>query len=123
MKYKCANSNCGTVVELEKRPLKFICPECGVLNTPQSGNEGADQACGCLLPESFEWLLPSGKIEDPRGDRFDKFLTADDGTVIPRLDWISTYGYDPEIVWRKMRSQGKNGVEGYLNLSSLKNKK
>jgi hypothetical protein len=119
---KCAK--CGAIREFAKLPLKFCCSACGVLNTPQPENTGAgDQACGCLLPEKFEYLLPSGKIGDIRGSLYDKFLTADDGTAISRTEWVEIYGYDPEIVWQNMRKQGKNGIDGYLNLSTLGKKR
>lgn len=117
-KAKCAK--CGSIRIFDKLPRKFICSDCGILNTPQPEKAGSgDQACECLLPESFEYLLPAGKIGDIRGSKYDKFTTADDATPISRTDWIDIYGYDPEVVWQAMRKQGENGVDGYLNLSTL----
>jgi hypothetical protein len=118
---KCANSRCGEVTELPRIPKKFICPKCGVLNTPQTeGFEFGDEACGCLLPTGFEWKLPAGRIQSPLGDMY---ITADDGTVLTRLEWIEIYGYDPKIALDTMRKLGAEGVPGYVNLSTLGKKK
>lgn len=118
MNAKCAK--CGYINNVPDDAKKFCCSSCGVLNTPQPDTAGTgDQACGCLLPERHEFFLPSGKITDPRGALYDQFLTADDGTSISREKWIRDFGYDPEIIWQNMRKQGKEGVEGYVNLSTL----
>lgn len=122
-KAKCAN--CGAITEFaDGLPVKYICSGCGTLNTPKPEDYGSgEEACGCILPKRHEWLLPAGKIGDPRGSLYDSFLTADDGTPIKRTKWIEIYGYDPEVLWQKLRAQGENGVEGYLNLSTLGKRK
>ena len=113
---KCAK--CGVEQPFATLPKKFCCPECGILNTPVPDTYGTgDQACGCLLPESFEWKLPSGKISSSAGEVF--YTTADDATKLTRVEWIDTFGYDPEVVLRIMREKGKTGSEGTVNTSSL----
>jgi hypothetical protein len=117
---KCAK--CGQIRTFEKLPKKFCCSGCGILNTPQPETAGtADQACGCILPESFEWIMPSGKVTPAGGEAL--YTTADDGTQLTRKEWIETFGYDPEIVLKSMRTLGENGAEGYTNLSTLGKKK
>lgn len=115
---KCANSRCGSITELPAMPKKFICSQCGVLNTPHSENVGSgSEACGCILPTSFEWKLPVGCIGDPDNPMY---ITADDGTALTRLEWIGIFGYDPKIKLAAMRKRGEDGVPGFVNLSRLK---
>ena len=116
---KCAK--CGAEQPFAKLPKKFCCPECGILNTPVPDTYGTgDQACGCLLPESFEWKLPSGKISSSAGEVF--YTTADDATKLTRVEWIDTFGYDPEVVLRVMRNTGKTGEHSKFNTSILSKK-
>ena len=122
VKAKCAN--CGTETEFLKLPKKFICQSCGILNTPVPETYGtASQACGCLLPDKPEWLLPTGCLKSPIDELHDIYTTADDATGISRLDWITIYGYDPKVVLANMRKLGQEGVPGYVNLSTLGEKK
>jgi len=120
MNAKCAK--CGAIAKFDKLPKKFCCSECGILNTPQPATAGTgDQACGCILPEKFEWKLPVGGITSPTGEEL--FTTADDGTALSRKEWIETFGYDPVVVLAAMRKLGEDGKEGYTNLSTLGRKK
>jgi hypothetical protein len=115
LKVKCAK--CESVKEVEKLPKKYICPDCGVLNTPQAKNaRTSDQACGCLLPDNLQYLEPAGVEETPIGTLY---KTADDATGITRLEWIEIYGYDPKTVLENMRNLGKEGKPGFFNTSSL----
>lgn len=118
---KCAN--CGVIRTFEKDlPKKFCCSGCGVLNTPQPETAGTgDQACGCLLPTSFEWIEPSGKLEPAGGEPL--FTTADDATPLTRIEWIETFGRDPVVVLEIMRNLGRKGKEGYFNTSTLGKKR
>ena len=114
-KAKCAK--CGTQTEFPKLPKKFVCPECGVLNTPQPATAGtADQACGCILPTSFEWRLPAGEFETPEGPLFS---TADDGTKLTLQEWIETFGSNPRIARAWMKKMGIEGKPGFVNVSTL----
>ena len=116
---KCAN--CGairTFSEEKGLPKKFCCSACGVLNTPMPDTAGTgEQAASCLLPTSFEWLMPSGVTEPVGGEPL--YRTADDGIGLTRDEWIETFGRDPVIVLAAMRRLGKEGKEGYHNLSTL----
>ena len=103
--FKCAN--CGAITDLPKKPKKFVCSTCGVLNTPAT-EMVADEACGCILPTGFEWKLPAGEFDTPNGKLFS---TADDGTMLTREEWISIFGSDPVIAseWMKKAKDGKPG--------------
>jgi hypothetical protein len=115
-KAKCAK--CGALREFEKLPKKFCCSECGILNTPRPETAGTGaQACGCLLPEKFEWKMPSGVLEPVGSEPL--YTTADDATGLTRKEWTETFGYDPVIVIASMRKLGKEGKEGYYNTSTL----
>lgn len=115
---KCAN--CGETTELSLMPKKFVCPVCGVLNTPQSENAGTgDEACGCILPTGFEWKLPVGVFETPSGKLY---ATADDGTKLTKAEWIAAFGSDPDILKEWMTKMGKEGADGFKNLSTLRQK-
>lgn len=117
---KCAK--CGVEQPFAKLPKKFCCPECGILNTPVPDTFGTgDQACGCLLPESFEWKLPSGKISSSAGEVF--YTTADDATKLTRVEWIDAFGFDPEVVLRVMRENSKASHNGITGLSIIGKKK
>lgn len=119
MKFKCAN--CAYISVFDRAPKKFICPNCGVLNTPTpDAADTADQACGCLLPTGFEWKLPTGRITTPTHELY---VTPDDGTPLTRIEWIEIFGYDPKIVYEKMRKAGRSAPSGYKNLSTLGGKK
>lgn len=119
VKLKCAN--CGEVTELPKMPKKFVCKECGVVNTPQPETAGTgDQACGCLLPTGFEWRLPVGVFETPEGELF---ATADDGEKLTRQEWIETFGADPVKLKEWMKKMGVEGKPGFTNLSTLRRRK
>lgn len=120
MNAKCAK--CGTINTIPDNAKKFCCSSCGILNTPQPETAGTgEHAADCILPEQFEWRLPLGKKESATGEIL--YLTADDGTGLSREDWVECFKYDPEIVLQTMRKQGKEGVEGYENLSTLGKRK
>lgn len=113
---KCAK--CGFINEVPDKAKKFCCSECGILNTPQPETAGTgEEACGCLLPEKFEWKLPSGQINSATGETL--YTTADDATPLSRAEWVACFGYDPVIVLENMRKRGKEGVEGCVNTSTL----
>lgn len=120
VKAKCGK--CGAIKSFEVLPKKFCCSICGILNTPQPNTVGTgEQACECLLPTSFEWKLPVGEAGSATGEI--KYLTADDATALTREEWVNAFGYDPVIVRRNMKRLGKDGVEGYVNLSTLGKKR
>lgn len=117
--FECAN--CETITEFEKRPKKFLCPVCGVLNTPKSEDSGTGKnACGCLLPTGFEWTLPAGVVETPNGTFY---ASPDDGTLLSFDEWVAAFGSDPAKAKAWMKKMGEEGKEGFVNLSTLKNKK
>jgi hypothetical protein len=123
MKLKCANSRCNHVTELPGNilPKKIVCPACHILNTPQPETAGSSEnVLDCILPEGFEFLLPTGIIQSPLGDLY---VSPDDGMVLTRLEWIEGFGYDPKPVLEEMRKRGSGGVPGYVNLSTLGRKK
>jgi hypothetical protein len=119
VKVKCAK--CEAIKEVDKLPKKFICLECGALNTPVPEiTTSSDQACGCLLPTGFEWKLPTGEFGTPLGMMYS---TADDGTWLTRLEWIEIFGFDPKIAKEYMQKLGIEGKPGYTNLSTLGKKR
>jgi hypothetical protein len=121
MKAKCANSRCGTITEIPDNAKKFLCSNCGCVNTPQSENsESGEEACGCILPTGFEWQLPVGRFNTPNGTLY---ATADDGTLLTRTEWIEAFGSDPEILKAWMETMGRDGKEGFINVSTLGRRK
>jgi hypothetical protein len=113
-KFKCGS--CEGIIRLGATPKKFICPDCGVLNTPvPEGAGSSEEIVSCLLPKGFEWKLPAGVIG---GDSL-LFVSPDDGTPLTRIEWIEIFGYDPKIKLEEMRKRGIEGVPGYINLSTL----
>ncbi len=120
MKAKCANPDCGKITEIPDNAKKFLC-SCGVVNTPQPETAGTgEEACGCLLPTGFEWTLPAGRFETPKGTLY---ATADDGTKLTRQEWIDQMGSDPEILKAWMEKMGREGKPGFENVSTLGAKK
>jgi hypothetical protein len=118
-KFKCSNDQCNCVVEFNEDdiPVKFVCPKCGIVNTPDNDLMGSgDSAGGCLQPEGFEWRLPVGVFDTPEGT---KYATADDGTLLTREEWRKIFGSDPVIAKAWMREMGIKGKPGYVNLSTL----
>lgn len=121
MKAKCANPDCGKITEIPDNAKKFLCNDCGCVNTPQKENAGSgEEACGCLLPTGFAWRLPSGEFETPEGTMYS---TADDGTMLTRDEWIAAFGSDPAILKAWMRKMGREGKSGFKNVSTLGAKK
>ena len=113
--YKCAK--CEKITDLPDEIKKFVCPSCGVLNTPQRENAGTgSEACGCLLPTGFEWRLPVGEFETPNGMMYS---TADDGTMLSREEWITAFGSDP-VIQRAFMKRMAEGRPGFKNLSGEK---
>ena len=122
---KCAN--CSAITELPKMPKKFLCKECGVVNTPHDENYGSgEEACCCILPTGFEWTLPVGEFHVPPTAGNPEgllFATADDGEKLTLREWLEAFGSDPRVLRNWMKKMGKEGAEGHVNLSTLKNKK
>lgn len=115
---KCAG--CGEITTLPTMPKKFLCRSCGAPNTPVPEDFGtSDQACGCILPLGFEWKLPAGVIGE--GENL-MYITPDNSEALTRSEWIEIYGYDPKAKLEEMRRRGKEGVPGYVNVSSLRAK-
>ena len=118
-KFECAN--CEAITDFPVRPKKFVCSTCGALNTPRSENVGTgSQACGCILPTSFEWRLPAGEFDTPEGLLFS---TADDGEKLTLQEWIEAFGSDPRIARAWMKKMGIEGKPGHVNLSTLGKRK
>jgi hypothetical protein len=111
MKAKCAN--CKTINEFPEDVTSFACGKCGTCQTIASKEGGwGDNACGCILPEGFEWAMPAGKIGG-------KFIPADGGKPMTKNQYIAAYHIDPEVCLKEMRDLGKDGAEGFKNLSTL----
>jgi hypothetical protein len=101
MEVKCAA--CGAIKNTDNPPVEFICKECGCINVTEIKEEGARQACGCLLPTTFEWTLPVGKIGNPISGY--KYISPS-GTLMTQMEWRATWGVDPEIALNWMRNGG-----------------
>lgn len=99
MELKCAA--CGATGNTDNPPLEFVCTTCGCVNVTEIKNEGGVQACGCLLPTSFEWSLPVGRFGNPHSSC--KYVSAS-GTPMTKTEWLTSYGVDPEIALNWMRS-------------------
>lgn len=108
---------CGSVKETDKNPKRFVCNNCGaVQDVPITGAGTFEAPLTCLFPTGFEWTLPSGKVVDPSG----KVMYKDaEGNQMTKIEFIDTFGCDPDIMLRKMREMGVKGVKGYKNLSTL----
>jgi len=89
---------------------------CGAVNKVPEGDGTSLAPLGCIPPTGFEWKLPSGKQTDPSGKTI--YITAQ-GSMMSKAEFIDTFGCDPDIMLRKMREMGVNGVKGYRNLSRL----
>lgn len=94
---------CGETGETENPPVEFICRNCGSINVTETREEGASQACGCLLPTTFEWTLPLGKIGNPISGY--KYVSPS-GTLMTRHEWIVTWAIDPDRALKWMREGG-----------------
>jgi len=120
-KLKCAN--CSKIVETEKELKKYVCPSCGAINTPEDPNAGfGDQACGCLLPDGFEFRLPAGKI----GNKFTgyKYISPDNGDELTKTEWMLSFGLDPDLALEYMRSNAAaDERDDDVDLSTLGKKK
>jgi phage FluMu protein Com len=112
---KCAG--CGKEWSQDHVPSKiFICPRCGAVNNVEWETAGTgEQACGCLLPTGFEWKLPAGEFQTPFGLEY----TTANGDRMTRLEWIEDFGCDPKVLWENMKKYGKEGIPGFVNLSTL----
>ena len=124
MNFKCAN--CGEITDIPGEVKGFICGNCGVMNIPQSENAGTgDEACGCLVPEGAEWLLPSGEFhvfpttENPEGLEY----TTAEGKRFTLREWIRDFKTDPRIAREWMTKMGREGKPGHRNLSTLRQSK
>lgn len=98
MQLKCAA--CGAKGETNNPPKEFICSICGCVNVTVIKEEGAIQACGCLLPTSFEWTMPAGENGNPI---VGYWYQSPSGTKMTRDEWIEAYHVDPHIclVWMR----------------------
>lgn len=114
MKYKC--HGCGEEKESDKIVKEFCCINCGAVNVVILNPEGYENACDCIAPKGFEWSMPSGELEGPKG----KIFVSAQGTTMTKEEWINAYGVDPEITRAWMKRMGIEGREGFANLSNLK---
>ena len=106
--YKCAN--CEKITELPDVIKKFVCPVCGVLNTPRRENAGTgDEACCCLLPTGFEWRLPAGEFETPNGILYSTIGLGDLYGGVWRNDKAQVMTYYSKVK-RTLGNGDKNGT-------------
>jgi|WetSurMetagenome_2_1015567.scaffolds.fasta_scaffold84546_1 hypothetical protein len=101
MEIKCAA--CGATKNTRTPPMEFICKDCGCINVTEIKEEGGRQACSCLLPTTFEWTLPVGRIGNPISGY--KYVSPS-GTIMTREQWLKAWSTDPEIALQWMRSGG-----------------
>jgi len=81
---------------------KCICQQCGCVNIVETPDpENPNEWLGCILPTSFEWTLPSGKIMPIGGEPIYKDAM---GANFSREKYLSKYNIDPEIAYTKMRA-------------------
>ena len=93
--------NCGSEKETDKPPKEFVCKVCGGVNVVPLTDGTADQACGCLAPDGFEWTLPAGKKTSAVGETV--YITAQ-GSMMTKSEYIEAFGLDPEIALAYMRA-------------------
>jgi hypothetical protein len=87
---------------------KCICQQCGCVNIVEiTDKENPENWLPCLLPEGFEWTLPSGKITPVVGEPIYKDAM---GANFSRKDYLAKYNIDPEIAYTKMRATIGNPV-------------
>lgn len=98
MLLKC--HNCGSEKEPVTVPKEFVCKVCGAVNVVMLNDGTADSAGGCIAPTGFEWTLPAGKLDGPAGTIY---VTAQ-GTHMTKVEYIETFGLDPDIALAYMRS-------------------
>jgi hypothetical protein len=101
MKITCAA--CGATANSDNPPKEFICSECGSINVTEIREESGKQACNCLLPTTFEWTLPLGKIGNPIAGY--KYVSPS-GTLMTWEQWMVAWNIDPDRALDWMRSGG-----------------
>jgi len=97
MRSECAK--CGMITEIPDNAKKFVCRQCGALNIPQP--RSGDQVCKCVLSNPRNWVLPAGHEDSIIGRRY----ATVDGALLTRDEWLTKYGFDPEIAqrWKGLR--------------------
>lgn len=96
------------------RKNKTVCACCGAVLTLEA-TDGPDQEnfLPCVLPTSFEWSLPSGRIVPVVGETIYKDAFGSD---FSRSAYMERYNIDPEVAYEKMRALSqKNGVSAGLS--------
>ena len=103
---------------------KFICKNCGAVNVAEitekdltGPGDDDDDWLNCVLPTSFEWSLPAGKITPLVGDPI--YISAG-GEQLSREDYLMKYNIDPEIAYQLMRGRI---VRSYAYMASDSQKK
>lgn len=86
---------------------RFICKNCGAVNVAEITEKDLkgpddDDWLNCVLPMSFEWSLPAGKITPLVGDPI--YISAG-GEQLSREDYLMKYNIDPEIAYQLMRGK------------------
>ena len=116
VKLKC--HNCGREIEVETPPKEFVCT-CGAVNVVPTFDGTGDAACTCLVPTGFEWQEPAGVKAGPGG----KIYITAQGTEMTKDEYIKAFKLDPDLALAYMRELGREGKEGYTNVSTLGKKK
>lgn len=114
MLLKC--HGCGAEKETDKRPKEFVCKDCGAKNVVDYNTGSVDQAASCIPPTGFEWELPAGKLEGPKGQIY---ITAQ-GSQMSKEEYIDCFGIDPDLAKAWMKKMGIKGKKGFKNLSTMK---
>ncbi len=82
---------------------KAICKNCGtVLDLPDVKTEEGEDWLKCLIPTSFEWSLPAGKLTPVIGEPL--YVSAL-GEKLTRSEYVKKYRIDPEIAYERMRGK------------------
>jgi len=117
-KFKC--HNCGRQVESDKltKDTEWVCT-CGAVNVVPLLDGTGDDAVSCLAPTGFEWQLPSGVLEGPRG----KIYITAQGTQMTKDEFMTAFKVDPDLALEYMRKLGEEGKPGFFNTSTLGRKK
>ena len=82
---------------------KTVCACCGaVLELTDLTSDEQENFLPCVLPTSFEWTLPAGRIVPVVGDPIyvDAF-----GHNLTKDEFMTQYNVDPEIAYQKMRAK------------------
>ena len=106
---------CGAEKETDKRPKEFVCKDCGAVNVVDYGDGTADDAASCITPKGFEWELPAGVLEGPKG----KIYVTAQGSQMSKEEYMDCFGIDPDLAKAWMKKMGTEGKEGFKTLSTL----